>query len=69
MSVRICIDVERGESGFVVSPEIKVDPNNHTVSEMIIATSAVNYAVKLAAEFNQVHLKAKCINGESNYVQ
>jgi len=69
MRVRIYIDIEYDESGFVVNPEIKVNPNNDTVSEVIIATSTVNYAVKLAAEFNQVHLKAKYINGESNYVQ
>lgn len=69
MSVRIFIDVEVGESGFVVNPEIKVDPNNHTVSEMNIATSTVSYAMALAAQFDQVHLKAKCINGEINYVQ
>lgn len=67
MSVRIFIDVELGESGFVINPEIKVDPNNHTVSEMNIATSTVSYAMALAAKFNQVHLKAKCINGEHHY--
>lgn len=69
MSVRIFIDVELNGSGFVVNPEIKVDPNNHTVSEMNIATSTVSYAMALATQFNQVHLKAKCINGEANYVQ
>ncbi len=69
MSVRIYIDVDCGASGFVVSPEIIVSPDNHTVSEMNIATSAVNYAVGLAAQFNQLQLKAKCINGENHYVQ
>lgn len=68
MCVRICIDVECGESGFVVTPEIKVSPENHTVSEMNIATGTVQHAVKLAAEFSRIHLKAKCINGEINYV-
>jgi hypothetical protein len=69
MSIRICIDVELNELGFVISPEIKVCPDNHTVSEMNIATSTVNYAVNLAAQFEQLFMKAKSINGESHYVR
>ena len=68
MSVRICIDVELSGSEFVVNPEINVDPNNHTVSEMNIATSTVMHAVNLAAQFDQVFVKAKSINGDANYV-
>lgn|GEM_PF-4412705 len=67
MSVRICIDVELSGSGFVVNPEIKVDPNNHTVSEMNIATSTVMHAMNLAAQFDRVFVKAKSINGEINH--
>ncbi|MXP48700.1 hypothetical protein FD733_02205 [Pantoea sp. Eser] len=67
MSVRICIDVELSGSGFVVNPEIKVCPDNHTVSEMNIATSTINHAVRLAAQFDRVFVKAKSINGEINH--
>jgi len=51
----------------VVNPEIKVDPNNHTVSEMNIATSTVMHAMNLAAQFDRVFVKAKSINGEINH--
>ncbi|WP_157032551.1 hypothetical protein [Erwinia typographi] len=68
MGVRIYIDVDCGESAFTVSPEIKVNPDDHTVSEMNIATSTVNYAVQLAAEFNRIHYKAKLIKEEIYHV-
>lgn len=67
MSVKILIDVEYGASGFVVNPEIKVCPDNHTVSEMNIATSTISHAVQLAAQFDRVFVKAKSINGEMNH--
>ncbi|ARF51361.1 hypothetical protein [Pantoea stewartii] len=68
MSVRICIDVELNEAGFVITPKINVCPDNHTVSEMNIATSTVNYAVNLAAQFDRLFMKAKSVNGETSYV-
>lgn len=67
MGVQICIDLECGVTGVVINPVIKVRPDNHTVSEMNIATSTVKYATELAAQCNQLQLKAKYINGENKY--
>ena len=66
MGVRICIDLECGAEGVVINPEIKVCPDNHTASEMNIATSTVNRAMELAAQFNLIYVNAKYINGENN---
>lgn len=66
MGVRICIDLECGDAGMVINPAIKVCPDNHTASEMNIATSTVKRAMELAAQFNLIYVNAKYINGENN---